>query len=73
MGDSYVTATHPALNSVCCYTLGGKPPCPKKKGGGVQQGGVFAPQGLQQGCNKGLYPFLKKVNNGVHGWEAQSL
>ena len=32
MGDPYVTATHPALNSVCCYTLGGKPPCPKKKG-----------------------------------------
>ena len=31
MGDSYVTATHPALNSVCCYTLGGKPPCLKKK------------------------------------------
>ena len=31
MGDPYVTATHPALNSVCCYTLGGKPPCPKKK------------------------------------------
>ena len=30
MGDSYVTATHPALNSVCCYTLGGKPPCLKK-------------------------------------------
>ena len=30
MGDSYVTATHPALNSVCCYTLGGKPPCQKK-------------------------------------------
>ena len=32
MGDSYATATHPALNSVCCYTLGGKPPCLKKKG-----------------------------------------
>ena len=31
MGDSYVTATHPALNSVCCYTFGGKPPCLKKK------------------------------------------
>ena len=31
MEDPYVTATHPALNSVCCYTLGGKPPCPKKK------------------------------------------
>ena len=31
MGDSYVTATHPALNSVRCYTLGGKPPCLKKK------------------------------------------
>ena len=31
MGDPYVTATHPALNSVCCYTLGGKPPCPQKK------------------------------------------
>ena len=31
MGDSYVTATHPALNSVCCYTLGGKPPCQKLK------------------------------------------
>ena len=31
MGDSYVTATHPALNSVCCYTLGGKPPCQKQK------------------------------------------
>ena len=28
-GDSYVTATHPALNSACCYTLGGKPPCLK--------------------------------------------
>ena len=31
MGDSYVLATHPALNSVCCYTLGGRPPCQKKK------------------------------------------
>ena len=31
MGDSYVTATHPALNSVCCYILGGKPPCPPPK------------------------------------------
>ena len=31
MGHSYVTATQPALNSVCCYTLGGKPPCLKKK------------------------------------------
>ena len=31
MGDPYVTATHPALNSVCCYTLGGKRPCPKKE------------------------------------------
>ena len=31
MGDSCVTATHPALNSACCYTLGGKPPCQKKK------------------------------------------
>ena len=30
MGDPYLTATHPALNSVCCYTLGGNPPCPKK-------------------------------------------
>ena len=35
MGDPYVTATHPALNSVCCYTLGGKPPCPKQKKGGL--------------------------------------
>ena len=35
MGDSYVTATHPALNSVCCYTLGGKPPCLKKKIGSM--------------------------------------
>ena len=34
---------------------------------GVQQGGVVAQQGVQQGCNKGSYPFLKKVNNGVHG------
>ena len=31
MGDSYVTATQPALNSACCYTFGGKPPCLKKK------------------------------------------
>ena len=31
MGDPYVTAIHPAQNSVCCYTLGEKPPCPKKK------------------------------------------
>ena len=30
-GDSYVTATHPALNSVCCYTFGGKRPCRRKK------------------------------------------
>ena len=37
MGDPYVTATHPALNSVCCYTLGGKPPCPKTKMGEVSR------------------------------------
>ena len=40
MGDPYVTATHPALNSVCCYTLCGKPQCPppQKKGDKIKAG-----------------------------------
>ena len=48
MEDSYVTATHPALNSVCSYTLGGYRHAKKKRGGG-RAGPGSGSRGWEQG------------------------